>query len=136
MTRIEGVNDPVARSVGTFPIRYFESVMEGSRPFCKAYVPDNGPMTIRQEQGKSDARRLLPAEAPTILRLDPPTFDYPECRRMPDKKQCFRCGRGTHLQFAFGEFLKLRVCRRSLTGPEKAALFMMLTEAEAGGLTD
>lgn len=109
MTRIEGFNDPLAQKrMEHLPIGSPKESWKGAGLFVK----------------------------PVFLRLCPPTIDNPICRRMPTKKQCARCGRGTRLQFAYGEFLKLRLCRRNLAEQEKAALFMMLTEAEVGGLTD
>jgi len=152
MTRIEGVNDPVAQSVGTFPIGYLESVMEGSRPFLKPMFLITGPMKIRQEQKKRYDLRLLPTEAfpiiSGIVKLSPiealrftryndgsPVINGITINRKNDKKQCETCGRGTHLQFKKGKFHGWRRCRKHLSPYEKALVFLMLTEAEAGGLT-
>src|SRR5690348_12786234 len=46
--------------------------------------------------------------------------------RVPKKKQCAHCGRGTRLQFENGLFLKWRKCRRCLTPMEQASLNHML----------
>ena len=139
MTRIEGFNDPVAHSAGTFPIGYLESVMEGSRPFVKPMFLITGPMKIRQEQKKRYDLRLLPTEAPIqFIRYDDgsPVIDGITISRKNDKKRCETCGRGTHLQFKRGKFYGWRRCRKHLSPNEKALLFLMLTEAEAGGLTN
>ena len=52
-------------------------------------------------------------------------------QRVPKKKCCATCNRGTRLQFSYGD-LKWRRCRRHLTPDEKALLWLMLTEAEVG----
>jgi hypothetical protein len=128
MTRIEGFNDPEPlEALGTSPHRTKDPHVRAASAKKQA---------VQYARGKSVMEGSRAFLNPVFLRLCPPTMDHPQCQRMPDKKQCARCGRGTHLQFAFGEFLKLRLCRRSLTANEKAALFAMLTEAEAGGLTD
>lgn len=57
-------------------------------------------------------------------------------KRMPDKKGCQTCGRGSHLQFKRGKFWGWRKCRKHLSLLEKVLLIQMLTEAEAGGLVD
>src|SRR5882672_3298900 len=133
MTRIEGFHDPVAHSAGTFPIRYPRSVMEGSRPFVKPMFLITPMNRLASDEVSSRARENGNLRASGVT-----------CQRMPKKKRCASCNRGTHLRFEYGfsrnegeiDALQWWRCRSCLTTDEKAALFMMLTEAEAGGLTD
>jgi len=112
MTNGEEDRGPVtAVSVGTYPIGRLSPVMEGSRPFVK-------PMFL-------------------ITRIDERiSLDGLSIRRMKDRKRCEICGRGTRIQYKKARFWGYRKCRRHMTATEKALLFLMLTDCEAGGLTN
>jgi len=109
----------------------------GVSPFVKAYVLDNLANDDRAGTEENKMSVAYSTEALPILLLDDRiSLDGVSIKRMPDKRGCSVCNRGSHLQFKRTKYWGWRKCRKHLSPNEKALLFLMLTETEAGGLTD
>jgi hypothetical protein len=143
MTNGEEDRGPVTRGAEEehIPIGRPETVMEGSRVFRTSMflITKKGPMTDLFPESKQDA--LEQEQDRPLFKIDEEiALDGLSIRRMSNRKQCRVCGRGTRIRYTplsgSGRFLKYRKCRRHMTATEKALLFLMLTEAEAGGLVN